>query len=158
MAAEALGLERHLSDLVNEAYGLTLDKVKLMWETASHCMPIPRPRTFRPKSVPCGAIMARQAETQTPDELPSRARAIEAIVSGSGVPGAADVAGVDPVTVREWAYRDPEFIAAMNRAKRERSDRLRAEVLAMASEAVATIREMIRSDDVPPAVRLKACS
>jgi hypothetical protein len=38
-----------------------------------------------------------------------------------------------------------------------RSDQLRAEVLALASEAVRTVREMIRSDDVPPSVRLKAC-
>ena len=34
-AAEALQLERRLSDLVNEAYGLTPDEVALMWETAA---------------------------------------------------------------------------------------------------------------------------
>ncbi|MGE5192596.1 MAG: hypothetical protein ACM3U2_08850 [Deltaproteobacteria bacterium] len=33
-AAEALQLERRLSDLVNEAYGLTPDEVALMWQTA----------------------------------------------------------------------------------------------------------------------------
>ena len=31
-AAEALKLERQLSDLVNEAYGLTPDEVSLLWE------------------------------------------------------------------------------------------------------------------------------
>jgi len=35
-AAEALKLERQLSELVNEAYGLTPDEVALMWETAPH--------------------------------------------------------------------------------------------------------------------------
>jgi hypothetical protein len=38
-AAEALKLERQLSDLVNEAYGLTPDEVALLWETAPPRMP-----------------------------------------------------------------------------------------------------------------------
>jgi hypothetical protein len=38
-AAEALQLERQLSDLVNEAYGLTRDEVELLWETAPPRMP-----------------------------------------------------------------------------------------------------------------------
>jgi hypothetical protein len=38
-AGEALQLERRLSDLVNEAYGLTPDEVALMWQTAPPRMP-----------------------------------------------------------------------------------------------------------------------
>ena len=38
-SAEALQLERQLSDLVNEAYGLTPDEVALMWKTAPPRMP-----------------------------------------------------------------------------------------------------------------------
>ncbi len=38
-AAEALALERKLSDLVNAAYGLTPDDVALMWKTAPPRMP-----------------------------------------------------------------------------------------------------------------------
>jgi hypothetical protein len=38
-AAEALSLERRLSDLVNAAYGLTSEEVKLMWDTAPPRMP-----------------------------------------------------------------------------------------------------------------------
>ena len=41
-AAEALNLERQISDLVNEAYGLTPDEVALMWKTAPPRMPIPQ--------------------------------------------------------------------------------------------------------------------
>jgi hypothetical protein len=37
--AEALYLERQLSDLVNEAYGLTPEEVALLWETAPPRMP-----------------------------------------------------------------------------------------------------------------------
>ena len=47
-AAEALGLERQLSDLVNEAYGLTPDEVSLLWETAPPRMPLSRPAAKRP--------------------------------------------------------------------------------------------------------------
>ena len=38
-AAEALDLERQISDLVNAAYGLTPDEVALMWQTAPPRMP-----------------------------------------------------------------------------------------------------------------------
>ncbi len=37
---EAAGLERRLDELVNEAYGLTPEEVKLMWETAPPRMPV----------------------------------------------------------------------------------------------------------------------
>jgi hypothetical protein len=86
-----------------------------------------------------------------------RSEAVKAIASGADMDDTADVAGVDRETIREWAYRDPEFMASVNRTKRERADQLRAEVLSLASDSVGVIREMIRSDDVPPAVRLKAC-
>ncbi|HKM54586.1 MAG TPA: hypothetical protein VJY33_14340 [Isosphaeraceae bacterium] len=43
LAAEALQLECRLHDLVNAAYGLTPDEVRLMWDTAPPRMPIPRP-------------------------------------------------------------------------------------------------------------------
>jgi type I restriction-modification system DNA methylase subunit len=42
-AAEALRLERQLSDLVNEAYGLTPEEVALMWQTAPPRMPLAGP-------------------------------------------------------------------------------------------------------------------
>ncbi len=42
-AAEALTLERKLSDLVNAAYGLTPDDVALMWKTAPPRMPFTPP-------------------------------------------------------------------------------------------------------------------
>ena len=42
LAREALTLERRISDLVNEAYGLTPEDVELMWQTAPPRMPISR--------------------------------------------------------------------------------------------------------------------
>ena len=43
LAREAEQLERRVSDVVNEAFGLTPDEVKLMWETAPPRMPIGPP-------------------------------------------------------------------------------------------------------------------
>ncbi len=43
LAAETLNLERTLSDLVNQAYGLTPAEIDLMWQTAPPRMPIRRP-------------------------------------------------------------------------------------------------------------------
>jgi hypothetical protein len=43
LAAEALALEHKVSDLVNEAYGLTPAEIRLLWDTAPPRMPIPRP-------------------------------------------------------------------------------------------------------------------
>ena len=44
LVAESAMLERQLSDLVNEAYGLTADEVNLLWDTAPPRMPIADPR------------------------------------------------------------------------------------------------------------------
>ena len=44
-AAETLTLERTLSDLVNQAYGLAPAEIALLWQTAPPRMPIPAPAT-----------------------------------------------------------------------------------------------------------------
>jgi hypothetical protein len=44
-AAETLNLERTLSDLVNQAYGLNPAEIELLWKTAPRRMPIPPPVT-----------------------------------------------------------------------------------------------------------------
>lgn len=43
LATEVLQLERQLSDLVNDAYGLTPEEVNLMWATAPPRMPFANP-------------------------------------------------------------------------------------------------------------------
>lgn len=41
LAAETLKLECALSDLVEQAYGLTQEEIALMWKTAPRRKPIP---------------------------------------------------------------------------------------------------------------------
>ncbi|HET6574990.1 MAG TPA: hypothetical protein VFG68_15395, partial [Fimbriiglobus sp.] len=43
LAREAVQLEHRVSDLVNAAYGLTADEVRLMWDTAPPRMPTAQP-------------------------------------------------------------------------------------------------------------------
>jgi hypothetical protein len=50
-AAETLTLERILSALVSQAYGLTPTEIELMWQTAPPRMPIPPPAGSR--LLPC---------------------------------------------------------------------------------------------------------
>ena len=64
LAAETLTLERTLSDLVNQAYGLTAAEIDLMWQTAPPRMPIPPPRFPGHESRGCcGASAPRRAAT-----------------------------------------------------------------------------------------------
>jgi hypothetical protein len=84
----------------------------------------------------------------------SRLRAVNALagVESDG----ADVAGCDSEVVAEWLRDDPEFVAGLNRAKSFRRERLRADVLSLASDAMATLRELVSGPDVPQSVRLRA--
>ena len=84
----------------------------------------------------------------------SRLRAIN-VLAGAESDGA-DVAGCESEAVAEWLRDDPEFIAGLNRAKSFRRERLRADVLSLASNAMATLRELVSGPDVPPSVRLRA--
>jgi len=45
---EALGLERRLADLVNQAYGLAPEDVELLWRTAPPRMPVGKPGEHMP--------------------------------------------------------------------------------------------------------------
>ena len=54
LVAEALTLERTLSDLVKQAYALTSAEIAVMWQTAPLRAPIPQPRILgneRPPSL-----------------------------------------------------------------------------------------------------------
>ena len=85
---------------------------------------------------------------------PSRLRAVN-VLAGAESDGA-DVAGCGSDAVADWLRDDPEFIAGLNRTKSFQRDRLRADVLSLASDAMATLRELVSGPNVPPSVRLRA--
>jgi hypothetical protein len=84
----------------------------------------------------------------------SRLRAVS-VLAGAESDGA-DVAGCESEAVAGWLRDGPEFIAGLNPAKSFRGERLRADVLSLASDAMATLRELVSGPDVPPSVRLRA--
>jgi hypothetical protein len=85
---------------------------------------------------------------------PSRLRAVN-VLAGAESDGA-DVAGCGADAVAERLRDDPEFIARLNLAKSFRRDRLRADVLSLASAAMATLRELVSGPDISPSIRLRA--
>jgi hypothetical protein len=83
-----------------------------------------------------------------------RLRAVN-VLAGADSAGAGLAIG-DSETAAKWLRGDHEFIAELNRAKSFRRERLRADVRSLASDAMATLRELVSGPDVPPSVRLWA--
>jgi len=92
--------------------------------------------------------MGKRESDLSPDQL----RAIGAM-SGANP---AELDGLDAEAVAGWVERDAGFVARLNRAKTVRAECLRADVRSLASDAVATLRELVSGPDIPPAVRLRA--
>jgi hypothetical protein len=88
---------------------------------------------------------------------PAQTKAMAALLSGKSVTAAAEAAGVGRETLHRWLREDPAFQAAVGSGKAELLDAARAELRAMASEAVGTLRDLM-SPNAPPAIRLKAAS
>ncbi|WP_169973119.1 hypothetical protein [Tautonia rosea] len=86
----------------------------------------------------------------------ARGQAVEAYAARSDVSEAARIAGVDEATFRRWLDSNAEINAEINRARLERASRLRAEVRELASEAMASLRELVSDPNTPPAIRLRA--
>jgi hypothetical protein len=84
----------------------------------------------------------------------SRLRAVN-VLAGAESDGGGLAVG-DTETVANWLRDDHEFIAELNRAKSFRRERLRGDVRSLASDAMATLRELVSGPDVPPSVRLRA--
>jgi hypothetical protein len=94
----------------------------------------------------------------TPEAGPAPAQllAIAALVGGATNTAAAAAAGVDRSTLYRWSKTDADFVAELNRARGEHAAQARADLRRLAADAVATIRDLMTSETVPPAIRLKA--
>ena len=79
-------------------------------------------------------------------------RAID-VLAGAESDGAGLAVG-DPETAAEWLRGDPESVAALNRGGESfRRERLRAEVRSLASNAMATLRELRSPAPTSPSIR-----
>lgn len=69
---------------------------------------------------------------------------------------AAKASGIDRTTVYRWLKNDPAFEAELNRLKKDRVERLRADLRSLVSDAIATLRTITTDSKVPPNVRVRA--
>ncbi|MCZ2153788.1 MAG: hypothetical protein LC114_07800 [Bryobacterales bacterium] len=91
------------------------------------------------------------------DLTPAQTEMIAALMSGSNVTEASKRAGISRATHYLWMKTSADYVSALNSAKTEHLEATRAQLLALADEAVSTVRELLSGgEDVPAAVRLKA--
>lgn len=88
--------------------------------------------------------------------VPQQTEVIMALVRGATVTDATKQANIDRTTFYLWLKSDANFLAELNRAKKEHTDAMRAQMRELADTAVSTVREMLTRADVPAGVRLKA--
>lgn len=87
---------------------------------------------------------------------PAQELALAALLAGQTVTAAAAAAGVCREQVTRWKRDDVVFIASYNARVMELREAARAELRALAKDAIAAIRDLVTSADTPPAVRLQA--
>lgn len=86
---------------------------------------------------------------------PRQSIAIERLLNGGTVQGAADAAGVSRKTVYKW-LSIPAFQEAINSAQAEAMARLSRALIALGGSAIETLGETMSDKTQPPAVRVRA--
>lgn len=81
--------------------------------------------------------------------------AVNALVAGATVSGAAQRAGVSRGRVYRW-LNDPHFVAALNRNKLEIRDALQARLVRLAGQACRTLGKALEAGDAKSALALLA--
>jgi hypothetical protein len=86
---------------------------------------------------------------------PKQLTALEALLGGATNSAAADAAGVNRCTLRQWRSQ-PEFQAAMRYLQSQRADTIRNQFAALADCALEAVRKILADETTAPALRLKA--
>jgi hypothetical protein len=102
------------------------------------------------------AAQQKSTESTRQEITPIQSRVIEALVRGSSVRAASEGAGIDRSTFYLWCRTDALFLAELNRTRQEHINALRARLGELAAEAANVVSDLLKRDDTPPAVRLKA--
>jgi len=87
---------------------------------------------------------------------PTQASVVAALVQGKSVSAAARQAGIHRTTVHNWMRSEPEFKAAVHRAKRDYIEFLNDQLRELATGALQTLHHLIEDPATPSTVRLKA--
>lgn len=103
-----------------------------------------------------GRNMARQNATVPGTLDAGQSRAIQALISGTGVAVAAEQAGVHRGTLHRWMTDDPAFLAAYNLAQQQLAEAVAQNLRTLAAEAVGVLRTVMTNEATPPAIRVRA--
>jgi uncharacterized protein YggE len=88
---------------------------------------------------------------------PGQERAIISLLSEPTLKAAAASAGISETTLWRW-LKDTDFARAYREARRETIEQATAQLQALASEAVRTLGQILRDDNVAPHVRASAAA
>ena len=97
----------------------------------------------------------KKDEPPAPQITPRQERAMHVLLAGGDDTAAAQAANVQRPTLNRWKNHDPDFISAMNIARRDLADGFADSLRALYGDAVAVIRDALDAEN-PPAVRLRA--
>ena len=87
--------------------------------------------------------------------IPERERALDLLLSGWSPPAIAKEVGVGRTTLWRWT-QDPEFVAELQRRRRDRRELVQTVLVDSSLEAVAVLHEVMTDKTVGAAVRVKA--
>lgn len=97
----------------------------------------------------------QQNSTLLKELSPAQVKVIQGLAIGENVTDAAIMAGVDRGTVYNWK-RDPLFVEELNRTRAESRESIQAAFRCLGVDAIITVRQAMRADENPPALRLRA--
>lgn len=86
---------------------------------------------------------------------PKQLTALEALLGGATNSAAADAAGVNRCTLREWRSQT-EFQTAFRHLQVQRAESIRSRFAAMADNALSTVQKILADEANAPALRLRA--
>jgi hypothetical protein len=99
-----------------------------------------------------GQVPARIAIEE--DLTEPQVRVLAALLGGAAPSAAAEQAGVNRGTLYRW-LNDPDFCAALNRAKLEHRAQVRGELRGLAATAVKTLRDLLEDTTRASSLRVK---
>jgi len=85
---------------------------------------------------------------------PRQQQALQALLTGATDTEAAETANVTRETVNRWRHRDANFVAALNKARKDLSQGFHNGLRALLPDALAALREGLRSESISLRIRV----
>ena len=87
---------------------------------------------------------------------PTQIQVIGLLSGGASITEAAQQVSIDRATIYRWQQENSAFIAEWNQVRREQLRQIRAELRGLASQAAATLKDLLTDPGTNESVKLKA--